>query len=117
MRNWRCKFGELDLIAFKEHTLVLVEVKTRLVRSAGAFSPFDSINRVKTAHISAAAREFAHTHKRQLKLRQIREARADAVGISLEISRAILPMRLQLEHLPGGAEQCAALRARQHPPQ
>ena len=28
-RNWRCRYGELDVIAADEHTLVFVEVKTR----------------------------------------------------------------------------------------
>ena len=28
-RNWRCRYGELDVIAADEDTLVFVEVKTR----------------------------------------------------------------------------------------
>ena len=28
-RNWRCRYGELDLICADEHTAVFVEVKTR----------------------------------------------------------------------------------------
>jgi putative endonuclease len=28
-RNWRCRYGELDVIAADENTLVFVEVKTR----------------------------------------------------------------------------------------
>ncbi|MGL4307123.1 MAG: YraN family protein [Mycobacteriaceae bacterium] len=28
-RNWRCRFGELDIIAVEDSTVVFVEVKTR----------------------------------------------------------------------------------------
>lgn len=32
-RNWRARFGELDLVAFDGDTLVFVEVKARSVRT------------------------------------------------------------------------------------
>jgi len=28
-QNWRCRFGEIDIVAKKEHTLYFIEVRTR----------------------------------------------------------------------------------------
>lgn len=44
-RNWRCSFGEVDIIANHDGTLVLVEVKTRNVfRDDGEVAPESSVN-------------------------------------------------------------------------
>ncbi len=32
-RNWRCSFGEVDIIAREDNTIILLEVKTRTSRS------------------------------------------------------------------------------------
>lgn len=34
-RNWRCRFGEIDMIMMNQSTYVFVEVKTRLGRAMG----------------------------------------------------------------------------------
>lgn len=44
-RNWRCRFGEIDLVARKEDTLVFVEVRTR--QSDTPENAFASINTTK----------------------------------------------------------------------
>ena len=40
-QNWRCRIGEIDIIAKKGETVAFIEVKTRKGRSAG--SPEESI--------------------------------------------------------------------------
>ncbi|MCL2525943.1 MAG: YraN family protein [Coriobacteriia bacterium] len=44
-RNWRCSYGEADIIALDDRTLVFCEVKTRKTRSHG--SPELAVTRKK----------------------------------------------------------------------
>jgi len=60
-RNWRCREGELDVVARDGAELVFVEVKTRSSLAFGA--PAEAVDRVKAARI------------RQLSLRWIAAAR------------------------------------------
>lgn len=52
-RNYRCKLGEIDLIALKQHTLVFIEVKTRRSMTYGL--PCQSITPLKKKHIYRVA--------------------------------------------------------------
>ena len=59
-RNWRCRLGEIDIVATDGHTLVICEVKTRRGGSAGtaaeAVGPEKRrrLIRLATAYILAA---------------------------------------------------------------
>lgn len=44
-RNFKCKFGEIDIIAYSNKTLTFIEVKTRSTDQFGA--PEESVNRAK----------------------------------------------------------------------
>lgn len=52
-RNWRCRLGEIDLIARDGATLVFVEVRQRASRSYGGAA--ESITIAKQRKLSAAA--------------------------------------------------------------
>ena len=52
-RNFRCRSGELDLIARQGAEWVFVEVKTRS-RGGGFGLPCEAVNRVKKRHMSKA---------------------------------------------------------------
>lgn len=52
-RNFRCRMGELDLIAMDGSTIVFVEVKTR--RSLACGLPCESITSKKQMHIRRTA--------------------------------------------------------------
>lgn len=41
-RNWRCRSGELDIVAFDKNILVFVEVKTAVIQHN--FSPADNLS-------------------------------------------------------------------------
>ena len=55
-RNWRCRHGEIDLIAEERGTLVFAEVR---MRSGGAFGgAAESVTEAKRSRIVAAARLY-----------------------------------------------------------
>ncbi|KPK20548.1 MAG: hypothetical protein AMJ67_00895 [Betaproteobacteria bacterium SG8_41] len=55
-RNYRCRFGEIDLVAESGRTLVFVEVRAR--RSDDFGGPGESITVAKRRRLVAAARHF-----------------------------------------------------------
>jgi putative endonuclease len=58
-RNFRTRFGELDLIAADERTLVFCEVKTRLSGSRrGPAGPLDAIGTRKREQLRRMARQW-----------------------------------------------------------
>lgn len=52
-RNWRCREGELDIVALGEGAVVFVEVKTRSSMAFGA--PAEAVSRVKARRIHGLA--------------------------------------------------------------
>ncbi|GAB7126418.1 YraN family protein [Silvimonas sp. JCM 19000] len=58
-RNWRCRFGEIDLIARQGLTLVFVEVRARRSRRYGGAA--FSITPAKCARWMAAAEHYLAT--------------------------------------------------------
>jgi len=58
-RNWRCKFGELDLVLIRDDTLVICEVKSRRGDAFGA--GWQSVTRNKQAKIRALAEVYVST--------------------------------------------------------
>ena len=76
-RNYRIKFGEIDIIAEQGDNLVFIEVKTRSDNHFG--SPFESVTKQKQKQLSKVALEYISKqgwHNRP--------ARFDVVGIELQ---------------------------------
>jgi len=55
-RNFRCRAGEIDLVALDGPTLVFVEVRSRRGDRAG--TPFESVDQRKQAQVTRVARHF-----------------------------------------------------------
>ena len=75
-RNYRIRFGEIDIIAEQGDDLVFIEVKTRSGTLFG--SPFESVTKQKQKQLSKVALEYMSKqdcHERP--------ARFDVVGIEL----------------------------------
>jgi len=66
-RNWRCRFGEIDLIARDGDTLVFVEVKTRTQLGFGG--PEGAVTPRKQARLIAAARAYLSSVETELPVR------------------------------------------------
>ena len=88
-RNWRCREGELDIVARERDTLVFCEVKTR--RGVGFGAPLDAITPVKQARLRRLASAYLAEvggHRGPIRM--------DAVGIVWHDDD-----RLDVEHLRG----------------
>lgn len=79
-RNFRCKFGEIDIIALDRKTLVFVEVKTRSSHEFG--SPQTSITPRKKRQLT----KVAHYYLQKNHLFN-REARFDVVTVEMDSGR------------------------------
>ena len=60
-RNWRYLKAEIDIIALKENTLVIIEVKTR--SSLNVILPEESVNQKKIKLLISAANEYVNVKK------------------------------------------------------
>ncbi len=59
--NYRCRTGEIDIVAQDEDCLVFVEVRSRTV--PGLVSPEESINGAKQRRLVSAGLTYLQTHK------------------------------------------------------
>lgn len=74
-RNWRCRYGEIDLVMRDGHVFVAVEVKTR--SGTGYGSPLEAITQRKASRLRRLLLEWSHETQHRGDLR------VDAVGIVL----------------------------------
>lgn len=58
-RNWRCTYGELDLVTRDGDTLAVIEVRTRRGHAYG--TPEESLTAAKQTRLAAAARTYVQT--------------------------------------------------------
>ena len=87
-RNWRCRHGELDLVARDEHgELVFCEVKTR--RTARFGSPLEAVDAAKARRLRRLAWAWLAAHEERSAAFRI-----DLIGI---LAPTAGPIRL--EHL------------------
>ena len=66
-RNWRCRTGEIDIIARDGQVLAFVEVKARRTEAFGG--PEMAVDRTKQRRIISAARRFLSTTACELPIR------------------------------------------------
>lgn len=59
-RNWRCRFGEIDIVARDGTTLVVCEVKTRSSERYGG--PFEAVTDRKALRLRRLAGEWLAAH-------------------------------------------------------
>src|SRR3954469_1570506 len=74
-RNWRCREGEIDVVARDGAQLVVCEVKTRT--GVGFGTPLDAVTPVKLTRL----RRLALRWREQRGLPWVRDIRVDVIGI------------------------------------
>jgi putative endonuclease len=78
-RNWRCREGELDIVARDGDLLVFVEVKTRSSLAFGA--PAEAVDRVKSARIRHLALRWIMAQRDEPGARFWEAVRFDVVSV------------------------------------
>ncbi|MGO9961504.1 MAG: YraN family protein [Solirubrobacteraceae bacterium] len=92
-RNYRTRWGELDIVAFDGRALVFCEVKTR--RAGGsAGGPLDAVGPLKQIRVRNMARSWLAAHRRRPYAEVVR---LDAIGITIDAAGRLLT----LEHVEG----------------
>jgi putative endonuclease len=92
-RNYRTRWGELDIIAFDGATIAFCEVKTRRV-DGGAGTPFEAIRQRKRARVRRMALSWLGATTDRPSARAIR---CDAIGVTFDRSGRLV----RIEHLEG----------------
>jgi putative endonuclease len=93
-RNWRCRHGELDIVAADRHALVFCEVKTRVAGGrSGPLGPLDAIGTRKRRRLRMLAREWLSARAGSRPGRD--RLRFDAIGVTLDRRGALVA----LEHV------------------
>lgn len=92
-RNWRCPYGELDVIARSGGEWVFFEVKTRRGRGMGA--PEEAVTRTKRARLVLSAQAYLAEHGCE-----DAPYRIDVLAIELSPAGTLVAVR----HYPRGVE-------------
>ena len=87
-RNWRCRYGEIDLIAQKGELVAFVEVKTRKGRDMGA--PEEALTARKGKKLMQLAQFYVAEYELDV------DWRIDLVAVELDKSGKLL----RCEHIP-----------------
>jgi putative endonuclease len=87
-RNWRCRDGELDIVARDGDALVFCEVKTR--RGTGYGRPVEAVDRAKQRRLRTLAQRWLAAHEEHAP-----ELRFDVVGVLMRPARPALVTHLR----------------------
>jgi putative endonuclease len=92
-RNFRTRWGELDIIATDGHAIVFCEVKSRIANRANR-DPLESVHPRKRAQLRRMAAQWLHERADRPRAGELR---FDAIGVTLEPDGRLL----RLDHLEG----------------
>ena len=96
-RNFRTRYGELDLVVADDRCIVFCEVKTRVWRGrAGPATGIDAIGSAKRRRLRAMAGQWLRDRPAGSGRPRRDRLRFDAIGVTLSPSGALV----SLEHVP-----------------
>jgi putative endonuclease len=95
-RNFRCRYGELDIVAAGHGALVFCEVKSRLAGGRhGPVEPLEGIGAEKRRRLRRLAREWMSASERRGP--RPPAVRFDAIGVTVDRAGRLL----SLDHVEG----------------
>jgi len=92
-RNYRTRWGELDIVAFDGRTLAFCEVKTRRM-PAGGVSPLEAVRPRKQSRVRRMAGSWLIERTERPRAENLR---FDAIGVTFDLAGRLV----KLEHLEG----------------
>ena len=92
--NYRCRWGEIDLVAQQDDTLVFVEVRTKRHLSYG--TPQESLTKSKVARLIATAETYLQEHESDGA-----NWRIDLIAVLLAPNGAVA----EVQHIPNAIEE------------
>jgi putative endonuclease len=92
-RNFRTRWGELDIIASNGHSIVFCEVKSRLVNRSNR-DPLESVHPRKRMQVRRMAAQWLRERPDRPRAAELR---FDAIGVTLEPNGRLV----RLDHLEG----------------
>ncbi len=92
-RNYRTRWGELDIVAFDGRTLAFCEVKTRRL-SPGCRHPFEALRTLKQVQVRKMAGRWLIERKHRPYAEILR---FDAIGVTFDLAGRLV----SIEHLEG----------------
>lgn len=95
-RKWRCRAGEIDLIASFQGDLIFVEVRTRRSKQFG--TPEESLSQRKQARLITVAQTYLETHEID---EETTPWRIDVIAIDVDSYGRVA----RLNHIPSAIEQ------------
>ena len=87
-RNWRCREGELDIVARDDDAMVFCEVKTR--RGVGFGHPVEAVNAAKQRKVRTLAQRWLAAHDEHAP-----DVRFDVIGVLVRPERPALVTHLR----------------------
>lgn len=95
-RNWRSRFGEIDIIARRKACIIFIEVKAR--RRGSEFNPFDAVGHVKAQRLRKLSMVYQRRRKAMLKRLRVRTFQFDTVGVLYHFSAKPWFLRFSMIH-------------------
>jgi len=92
-RNYRTRWGELDIVAFDGRTLAFCEVKTRRM-AAGGPGPLEGVRALKRSRVRKMAGSWLIERTDRPRADNLR---FDAIGVTFDLADRLV----SLEHLEG----------------
>ncbi len=82
-RNWRCKSGELDIIAYCDRRLRIIEVKTRQKHNQLNYPAIEAVTEAKLNRLEKLGLYFTRSHAKQMRIRGLNSVAYEAITVLL----------------------------------